>query len=790
MKTHKHNGLGCFVCCLIMCVSLFLTACGRDDTSGSVAASGETTAPAGNIAQGREWVYVPEVYPLKERMDYTRMQPVGDTFCYILQEETANSPKYVCRYSLADGELEESPIDWPEGGDNWISWDVGYRFFTQDQGWYMTVNAYPEDVRAMKRFLCRFDPEGNCLFSRDITEQAGWEVSMRGLAVDRQGRLYLSLDNGEILLYTGDGEYHGSVSYGSPEDKAPARIKGACNGADGRFYVCYSRESMDIAGETAKGEASVLNTLAEIDFEKVKLTEVATGLPNIKGICTGIRQHSDSAGLESGSAGQDNASAGQGSDPAGQGSGSAAGSGGSDGGYDLLLYDDRAVYGYSVAGQDGDQGPAGEELFAWMDSDINGYCVANLYLLEDGRLCAVVEDWVNDDRAIVALERTRAEQAPRREELVLATVDGGSDLAAMAVRFNRGNSQYHITVKKYESLTDLYNAMLKKEPMDLIDLEGLNVQRLAARGLLEDLAPYVDRSEAFGRSDFVDGLLDAYTCGGILAGIPEEYKIYTVVGSRAQLENKAGLTLEELLSVMDRYPGAKAFDGVTREEVMQYIVMFNEDTFIDWDSGACHFDSEEFKAVLEYVSRFPDEVVSGKEEDTLSARIQNGEVLFMIAELYPSIAFGGYDEIFGEDAACIGFPTADGRGGHILVGSEAYAIAAVSEHKESAWGFIEKVLTQEKEGFYKDFHISYPAMKKVLEERARSAMRKWGLTRDDLNAVLELIPEAIPFFSVGDDEIIKIITEEAPAYYSGQKGIDDVAGIIQNRVQLYVDENS
>ena len=332
--------------------------------------------------------------------------------------------------------------------------------------------------------------------------------------------------------------------------------------------------------------------------------------------------------------------------------------------------------------------------------------------------------------------------------------------------------------------------MLKKEPMDLIDLEGLNVQRLAARGLLEDLAPYVDRSEAFGRSDFVDGLLDVYTCGNILAGIPAEYKIYTVVGNRAQLENKTGLTLEELLSVTDRYPGAKAFDGVTREEVMQYIMMFNEDTFIDWDSGTCHFNSEEFKAVLEYVSRFPDELAGGREEDPLSVKIQNGEVLFMIAELYPPAAFRGYDKIFGEDAACVGFPTADGRGGHLLVGSEAYAIAAVSEHKESAWTFIEQVLTQEKENeLYQEFSISYPAMKKILEKRARSAMGRGALTRDDLNVVLGLIPDAMPSFSLEEDEIIKIISEEAPAYYSGQKGADDVAGIIQNRVQLYVDEN-
>lgn len=43
--------------------------------------------------------------------------------------------------------------------------------------------------------------------------------------------------------------------------------------------------------------------------------------------------------------------------------------------------------------------------------------------------------------------------------------------------------------------------------------------------------------------------------------------------------------------------------------------------------------------------------------------------------------------------------------------------------------------------------------------------------------------------TVKDDEIIQIINEEAGAYYSGQKSVDDVISIIQNWIQIYVDEN-
>ena len=55
--------------------------------------------------------------------------------------------------------------------------------------------------------------------------------------------------------------------------------------------------------------------------------------------------------------------------------------------------------------------------------------------------------------------------------------------------------------------------------------------------------------------------------------------------------------------------------------------------------------------------------------------------------------------------------------------------------------------------------------------------------------MLGLVKDARPYFSAEEDQVIRIISEEAAAYYSGQKGAEDVAGIIQNRVRLYVNES-
>ena len=53
----------------------------------------------------------------------------------------------------------------------------------------------------------------------------------------------------------------------------------------------------------------------------------------------------------------------------------------------------------------------------------------------------------------------------------------------------------------------------------------------------------------------------------------------------------------------------------------------------------------------------------------------------------------------------------------------------------------------------------------------------------------DLINVAEPSSATGNDEITNIITEEAEAFFKGQKSVSDVANVIQSRVQVYVNEN-
>lgn len=782
---------------LVLCTVLILTACGKNGKgSGGGSDIGEpgggNADAAGTAAPEKEWAYVPEFLTVgDDRASYGDMQLVGDMVCYIsMIGEAQGEEQRICRYSLTDRKLTRVSIRWPIEEKNL---EICSFAFQPDYSVWLIVNAYSNDYSQLNRYLCRFDSEGKNLVSRNITQEMGRGSAIGDMAVDGQGRIYVFTseyaEKGEagVWLYTSDGEYQDRLSFGASEI---VRVIEPMEKEDGRFYVCVS-----------KGEDPEHCTMLEVDFEGRKLTEAAEDFPNINGLCKVGEPTGDSAGA--------------GGDPVVR-------TGGLPGKYDILLYDDRFVYGYDFPADGSGSGQAPEELFAWADSDINGYFVESVSVLDDGRYYVTVEDWENDDRCIVLLRKTRAEDVVPRKDMVLAAVNGGSSLTALAVKFNRSQEQYHVKLKNYDSLTELYNAILAKETADLIDLTGVNVESLLRQGVFEDLCPYLERSEVLAPDHFVEGILDTYTIDGTLVGIPDSFTLRTVAGDRTLLGGDDGLTLEGLPAIAGRHPEALPIGEVTKNEMMQYFMMFNQDTFIDWETGECRFDSAQFQALLEFADRFPDSLETRPGEDSLPSKIHNGQVLFAIADLYGLGSIQRYEGMFGETAACVGFPTADGRGGTLLFPGNAFGITARSQHKEGAWKFIESVLDPEQAEQMEPEELvnsirwqlnGLPSLKKILDimsEYRLEADRKWAekgrsfgariyddghmvefhaLTQEEIDTVLALVKDARPYFSAEDDDVIKIICEEAPAYYSGQKSLEDVAKIIQNRVQLYVNEN-
>ena len=65
----------------------------------------------------------------------------------------------------------------------------------------------------------------------------------------------------------------------------------------------------------------------------------------------------------------------------------------------------------------------------------------------------------------------------------------------------------------------------------------------------------------------------------------------------------------------------------------------------------------------------------------------------------------------------------------------------------------------------------------------------YAMTQEQVDQILDLINTTTAVYGY-DESILNIISDEAAAYFAGEKSLDDTANMIQSRVNLYVAEQS
>lgn len=739
----------------------------------SLAACGNSS---GGETEKKEWVWVPEFITIDdETVSFYDMQLVGDSLCYQsydYDEETGISTQSICRYSLADGNITKTPLNYVEEKN----WNLNRLVYAQDGSMYGTTNVYNEDYTKSETFLCKFDAEGKQIFAEDMTELVA-ESYVDNMAIDGEGRIYVTGEN-NVWLFDADGNKRGTVSLGADVNW----IRAMGSGKDGKMYLCYY---------TSNGDT----VLCDIDFDGKKTGNTYENYPssNSNALVPGIEK-------------------------------------------DFMAQDGNRVYEYDVKSQ------TSTELFTWLDSDINGNTVENFWGLEDGRILAVASDWETNEKSIALLTKTKASEVPQKETILIGSLYGDSNIQSAAVKFNKSNDKYHISIREYLNYNDydgddyqafmtdginrLNNDITSNNCPDILDLSGLNIKQLAAKGVFEDLNGYLEKSEKLSREDFLENILEAYTLDGKLVSIPYSFQMSTVVGKGSEVGTEMGWTLEELIAYADAHPDALLFDSKTKDVIMMTLMAYNADYFIDWSTGECRFDSEEFKDILNFANRFPEEYDWEKEDVSTPNKIQKGQVLLYEENIYDFNELQMCNEIFQGDASYIGYPTMDGSVGCMLSASQAYAITSKSGHKDGAWEFIEGFLTKEENPDRGFSSIGFPTMKSKLNAMAADAVKVkyytdengelyydengepipmgggggisyedgWSYeyripTQEEVDLALSLMEIAKPVSYSQGDEVLNIINEEAAPFYKGQKSVDEVASVIQSRIKIYVGEN-
>ncbi len=684
-------------------------------------------------------------------------------------------------YSTFDGEFYQ----WTPGGEakkldiDSFTIEVDHRLLQADhrllqadhQGNLYVFYNVPDPPKSATRYLVKYDAAGKELARQNVSLPTS-QFFPYETAADGEGRLYLK-GMGKLLQFDGDCSYAGAVE--APEGETPIWLAGD---AAGHVYCCLydtQDDRMSVIREVDSQTASFGNPLGEAMLGNYLATY---------------------------------------------------------GENRFLSYADTALYLYDLTTD------TQTVLLQWANCDIDPDSVERIATLEDGRIVAHLQE-DKDCGELAVVTQVPRDQAAEKEVITLGVLQSGnSHLLRCISQFNRNSTDCRIEIREYydiyldsgqteareEARTALHMDISSGRCPDLLVLEYDDLETYAAKGLLEDLAPYL---EADGDLELADNVLEAYTFHGKLCALPGALQIRTLAGRTerlGELGDATGWTLEDMMDFIDSNPDSTVFSA-DAGQLLEYSLIFNQSHFVDWEAHTCDFTSDAFIRLLEFCGRFSDR--KGTEgAEVLDMMERSNLALLHEVELVRPQDITLLAQILGtEDISYVGFPTVDGRMGSLLEDcGGTCAISAKSKHKEAAWAFVELLLTGwdnppksfaalvGTKGFPTELGTRERYFAKVTENPYRigedgeiityggeperyffyassaRAMQVFFYTPlpEETDLICALLDSSTTARS--GRQISSIVSQEAQGYFNGQKNAADVAALIQNRVSVYLSE--
>ncbi len=490
--------------------------------------------------------------------------------------------------------------------------------------------------------------------------------------------------------------------------------------------------------------------------------------------------------------------------------------------YDFILTGSTSVYTYNME----DAQPT--KIMDSIDSDLNSTGVYNICLVDDERFVATYTDPVDWSNRIALFTKVPPEEVKDKVQITLAGMYVDYEMKNRIVEFNKTNDTYRIQLRDYQQYstsedymagyTQLNNDIISGKMPDILVIDpSMPFDSYVAKGLIADLYPFFEKDTEINKEDYLTNIFEAFSVNGKLYQLIPQFSVSAVIGKTSIVGDRTGWNMKEFQDLMASLPPeTQSFSEMTKEQMLITGLLMTEDEYINHEDGSCSFDSDGFIQLLELANQFPKELDDSIYDDdkyweSQESAYREDRVILMNTYLSSYRDFNQMEKArFGDDLTLIGFPTESKEGNAISV-STRFALSAKSGSSEGAWEFIRYYMTDE---YQNQLRYNFPVKKSALETMEKEAMeRPYWLLEDGTKEYYDdsfymdgvevkydpmTAEEAAEFteflMSVSmvneyNQSMIEIVTEEAAAYFEGQKSAQDVAGVIQSRMRIYISEN-
>ena len=485
--------------------------------------------------------------------------------------------------------------------------------------------------------------------------------------------------------------------------------------------------------------------------------------------------------------------------------------------YQLYLAGTNAVYGMNLDGSEI------VKVVDFVDSDMDITAMTGFVEMEDSQYAAIVADLVGNNM-VVSLKKVDPEVVANRKTITLGSYYLDYEVRKQVFAFNKQSQDVRVSIVDYaqyngetgsEGLTKLNTDIASGNAPDIMVLSAvMPIKSYINKGVFEDLAPYMEADEEISGREYLTNVFDAFKTDGKMYAVIPSFFVNSIVGKTEDIGDGSGFTID-LVKQLAQQKGVEPeliFGVATQKDVLYSALEMCGDQFIDWEKSECRFDSDEFIQLLEFIGQFPEKIDESKYQEDTTAFYRSGKALFTRE------AVGSFDEyvnlrhgIFGTDITMAGFPSPKPGTATIFPQLEI-AVNASSENKDACWSFVRRFLLDD---YQNSVSMYWPVSIDALDKMANTAMEPLYYTDENGNrvedhVVMNIGGENIELPRISDTEVDQlytflkslsteayydssienIIVEESAAFFAGQKSARDVAGVIQSRVQIYINENS
>ena len=397
--------------------------------------------------------------------------------------------------------------------------------------------------------------------------------------------------------------------------------------------------------------------------------------------------------------------------------------------------------------------------------------------LSDGSFLMVV------DYRLVRLTPSEEEFVSTIQKLVIGTVESWLEpsFGQRVEAFNRAGKNAVVELKTYNDIANLNLAMLSGEVDFVVSTDKMLLRNYANRGYLapmEEVCP-----ELFEGDKLLSGVVEASRYEGHIYDLP---RIFFLYGWMIPADSGIPLdSMEGFAKAAVAHPQVN-MKYSTRGEHGQLLLTRYLDEWVDFEKKTCHFDDGSFAAILELCA------LGAKDQ----AELDTGDATPYLN--YTQItAYKDVWELIDEENPKVycSVPSAADKG-TMVWGSEYLAVVDKKDVKEAQAEFLMHYFYEENRIYLRDESGLFSIKTEETANRLKpyepeEGEQVWVDPNEPAleKATWDLLENAGCFAYVKND-VTRVLLEEAGRYFAGEITAEQAADYVQNRISIYLAEQS